>query len=444
MHESPVSAEPVAAQTPRASRSALLIVFLVVVVDLLGFGIVLPLLPITGDEYVKTLVGNRPDAERWTGAVTGLLMASFSAMQFFFAPMWGRVSDRIGRRPVLLVGLVGSVAFYSLFGYAAGFPPEQAAGTALALLFIARLGAGLSGATISTAQAVIADSTTPEKRKHGMAIIGAAFGIAFTFGPLLGALALKLAPSTRVATSYTGYVASGLSFIALLMAIALLPETRTSGAPSTARRTWIDMSAWKFAFSSTAIAPVILIFFLATLGFGGFETTLAMLLRDVVHLDKDRSYLIFAYVGFVLVLVQGFLYRRLAGKLSEPTFITIGIVCMALGMLAGGGLIWFAYVQTDMSFAEQLAILLIGLAIAVVGFAFVTPSAQALVSRRTSPERQGEILGVNQSAAAMARILGPILFLALYKLHSSHALPYLVGASLLLLMLPLIPRIRRG
>ncbi|MFL5342694.1 MAG: MFS transporter [Gemmataceae bacterium] len=430
-------------EVPRGSRSAMLIVFLVVVVDLLGFGIVLPLLPITGDEYVKSLFAGRADAVRLSGAVVGLLMASFSAMQFLFAPMWGRISDRVGRRPVLLVGLVGSVVFYSLFGYAAGFPADQAAGLALALLFIARIGAGFAGATISTAQAVIADSTTPEKRKHGMAIIGAAFGVAFTFGPLLGAAAIVLLPSTREATSYTGYVAAGLSVIALILAIVLLPETHVPGAPSAARRSWIDVSAWKFALSSAAIAPVILIFFLATLGFGGFETTLSLLLRDAMHLSRVKMFYIFAYVGFVLVLTQGFLYRRLAKRLSEVTFMTIGIILMSIGVLALGGLTWLAY-SGESNFGLLLGLLLVALATAVVGFAFLTPSAQALVSRRTGADRQGEILGVNQSAAALARIIGPIFGLTLYQLTDTHMLPYLFGAGLLLLMLPLIPRIRKG
>src|SRR5581483_10134190 len=143
------------------------------------------------------------------GAVLGLLMASFSAMQFVFAPVWGRVSDRVGRRPILLVGLAGSVVFYTLFGYASDLPLAQAA-LALALLFVARLGAGVAGATIATAQAVIADCTPPERRKHGMALIGAAFGIGFTFGPLLG-FASKFVPTKGA----PGYAAALFSLIAL-------------------------------------------------------------------------------------------------------------------------------------------------------------------------------------------------------------------------------------
>ena len=440
----PVNHQPEARQAPRA---AMAIVFIVVVVDLLGFGIVLPLLPLTGDEYVKPLIAD----ERAHGPILGLLMAAFSAMQFLFSPAWGRLSDRIGRRPVILVGLVGSVIFYSLFGFAAGlYAPgrsESLAALALVLLFVARIGAGVAGATIATAQAVIADCTSQENRKKGMALIGAAFGIAFTFGPLVGAAAMRFAPTNQDATSWTGYIAAGLSLIALILAIALLPETRQPGRSDGLRRSLFDRSAWRAALSNWALAPVILTFFLATLGFGAFEPTLSFLLTDSVKINKDKIYLVFAYVGFVLMLTQGLLYRRLAKKWSEFAFMNVGIILMAVGLLALGAVSWLAISGVgdyDLSFNALMTLLLIALATAVVGFAFVTPSAQALVSRRTSPEKQGEILGVNQSMASLARILGPIFGVSLYKLTPAHMLPYVFGALLLALMLPLMPRIRKG
>src|SRR5271168_5285606 len=205
-----------------SSRSALFIVFLVVFIDLLGFGIVLPLLPLYGDEYLGKIFPGGKESPAG-GAILGLLMASFSAMQFVFAPIWGRISDRVGRRPILLLGLGGSVVFYFLFGWASSLPPETMAVTALVMFFVARIGQGLAGATIGTAQAVIADSTPPEKRKHGMALIGAAFGIGFTFGPMLAAVALLSFPNHL---GVVGYVASGLSFLALMLGLWLLPETR--------------------------------------------------------------------------------------------------------------------------------------------------------------------------------------------------------------------------
>jgi MFS family permease len=379
------------------------------------------------------------------GLWTGLLMSSFSLMQFLFAPGWGRLSDRIGRRPVLMLGLFGSVVFYAVLGVAASIAPDDYSSALLAMIlfFIARIGAGISGATIGTAQAVIADSTPPEKRKHGMALIGAAFGIGFTFGPLIGFGCVWISEEFSLAgLGSIGYSASVLSLIALLLAIRLLPETRVFGAESIARRAWFDVSGLRFALGNPAIGPIVLVFFLASLGFGAFEVTLSVFLQDTFRFNERYSFLFFAYVGLVLMLTQGFLYRRLASRVSEVTFMAMGIALMALGVAAQG---WIAYTVADGASAEsQQPLLFVALTAAVIGFAFLTPSAQALVSRRTPDDRQGEILGVNQSASAMARILGPLFGMVLYQSRPDHTPPYIAGAVLLLLMLPLLPWIRRG
>ena len=156
-------------------RSALLIIFLTVFIDLLGFGMVLPLLPIYGQHFAEM----HGFTEQQTGIVVGLLMSSFSAMQFLFLPIWGRLSDRFGRRPIVILGLAGSTLFYAMFGLATMW-------RSLAGLFITRIGAGIAGATISTAQAFIADCTGKQERAKGMALIGAAFALGFTVGPVLG------------------------------------------------------------------------------------------------------------------------------------------------------------------------------------------------------------------------------------------------------------------
>jgi DHA1 family tetracycline resistance protein-like MFS transporter len=429
---------PAAPPSSPSQRASLAIVFLVVVIDLLGFGIVLPLLPVFASEYVTQAFGE-PRAGLG-GLIVGLLMASFSAMQFLFAPVWGRVSDRVGRRPILLLGLAGSVVFYALFGYASDLDPKTHATAALALLFLSRIGAGIAGATISTAQAVIADCTPPEKRKHGMAMIGMAFGIGFTFGPLVGFAALLWAPGTRGAI---GYTAAGLSALALALGAVLLRETRDFRAAPPLRRGWLDMTAVRHALASPAVGPVVLTFFLASVGFSSFEVTLSLQNKDALKLGDRDNFLIFAYVGFVLALTQGGLYRPVAKHLSEPTLMAIGLVLMGLGCLALGGVMYLA-AGGGLAFGTLLTLQMISLAMAVVGFAFLTPSAQALVSRRSDPARQGEILGVNQSASSMARILGAFLGPTLYKATETHLLPYLFGAAILLLMLPLMPRIRRG
>jgi DHA1 family tetracycline resistance protein-like MFS transporter len=418
---------------PKSNRSAMMIVFLVVFIDLLGFGIILPLLPRIAESYVTGLL---PAGSWQVGLVVGLLMSSFSLMQFIFAPVWGRLSDRIGRRPILLIGLFGSVVFYALFGYAASLSPTEAA-LALTLFFTARIGAGIAGATISTAQAVIADSTPPEKRKHGMALIGAAFGIGFTFGPLIGFACLWISDGYL---PLIGYTAAGLSALALLLGLALLPETRDLSRESVTRKHLLDPSAIRNALTDPSLAPVIWTFFIASLGFGAFEVTLALFLRDTFGFAENDSFLIFAYIGFTLLLTQGVLYRVLASRVREVTFIAMGIGFMALGVALQGALNYAKAAGYD-DFV-RIETLYVALTSAVVGFAFLTPSAQALISRRTSADKQGEILGVNQSASAMARILGPVLGVTLYRATDSHLLPYIAGAVLLVLMFPLLPKIR--
>jgi MFS family permease len=440
---SPAAAPPA---EPRSNRSALMIVWMVVVIDLLGFGIVLPLLPRFADENVHqaleaagsggqgAAIGQQKDP--LGGLIVGVLMSSFSLMQFLFAPVWGRISDHVGRRPILLIGLCGSVAFYALLGYGLSLPPQEAPVLALVVLFVARIGAGVSGATIATAQAVIADCTPPDKRKHGMALIGMAFGIGFTIGPLFGFAALTWFPENHEAV---GYTAAALSFVSLLLGIRLLPETRQFESAPPRPRSLLNWSALGWALRSRAIAPVVWTFFLATLGFGAFEVTLALLVKDALGFEENETFLVFTYVGAVLALTQG-LYRRLARRVSEPSFIAMGIVFMALGVAGLGGV---NYLALEAGQANYLA-LFVALAAAVIGYAFVTPSSNALVSRRTAADKQGEILGVNQSAASLARILGPICGVTLYKATASHMLPYIYGAILLILMLPLVPFIRRG
>ena len=456
---------PAAVPTPPpGSRAALITVFLVVFIDLLGFGIVLPLLPLYARELFEPLFPGE-DRSVLRGALLGLLMAAFSLMQFLFAPSWGRLSDRIGRRPILLLGLGGSVVFYALFGIASEIgeanrtsPDHGWLIAAVVLLFVSRLGAGVAGATISTAQAVIADTTTPDKRARGMALIGAAFGIGFTFGPLLGYASLFM-PFAGA----PGYLAAGLSLIALLYGWSKMPETRAASTPVSEhlRRRVFDMEGTLRVLRTPQVSILVITFFLATFAFGSLESTLALvnrllltseeltrsqqaelMTREAVKTTEQRSFLVFAYVGVVLMLIQGFVYRRLVQRVGEVRFLRMGIVFMAAGLLGGVGvLLWRPSFEAslgssigDTALAVRWPLLLAGLAamtLAVIGFALLTPSAQALISKRGDPNRQGEVLGVNQSASAMARILGPFLGLTMFFMMPSHALPFAVGAALL-------------
>jgi MFS family permease len=414
--EAPMTAAP--------PRSALLIIFLVVVIDLLGFAIVLPLLPRIAESYLK---GQTKFVE---GLTIGLLFSSFSAMQFLFAPLWGRLSDRIGRRPVLLVGLAGSVVFYSLFGYAATIPTESAR-LAIELMFISRIGAGIAGATISTAAAAIADCTPPEQRKRGMALIGAAFGVGFTFGPLVAFGAIRLLPNQGHGA--VGYVAAALSFVSLILGIVLLKETRAGSQP-TERRGWLNFHSLAATLRMPTIGILVVTYFLATFAMANLESTLSLFTKAAFGYTDEQNFLIFAYVGFALAFVQGGIYRPMAKHVSEVAFIRMGVLMMLLGLTGLGALAGTAGSAAHNDWTSFVA-MLITLAIAVAGFAFLNPSVGALISRRSPPDRQGEVMGVNQSASALGRILGPAAALMLFPLTSGHVLPYALASAMLLVVL---------
>jgi MFS family permease len=402
---------------PNAPRNgSLLVIFLTVFIDLLGFGMVLPLLPI----YAKQFGVDEH------GVLLGLLMASFSAMQFLFSPLWGRLSDRVGRRPVMMVGLSGSTAFYALFGVAT-------AHQSLLGLFVARIGAGIAGATISTAQAYIADTTTLETRAKGMALIGAAFGLGFTFGPLLCAAALVFSHDIAV-SPMPGYAASALSCVALVLAIFKLPESLQPGSES-AVRGFFDTASLRDALATPSIGMLLLTSFIGILAFGSFETTISLLLKSEVGAFQYEPYqivLFFAYIGLVLSLAQGLLVRRLAGRLTETTMAGAGSVVSVLGFV----------LLVSASGKGNLGYLMLAAATDVVGFAFITPSLNSLISRRSNPEKQGGILGVTQSVGSLARIVCPMITMPLFAM--SLTLPYWVAVGLMTVALGLLMVASRG
>jgi len=435
-------------------RSPLLVIFLTVFIDLLGFGIVLPLLPryaaflqigkgvsesseavretrdagsdSSGDAQAN--VGSRPRPGRKLSksenAIIGLLMSSFSAMQFLFAPLWGRISDRIGRRPVLIIGLFCSAVFYGLFSYAIWV-------RSLALIFAARIGAGIAGATIPTAQAFIADSTTEADRGKGMALIGGAFGIGFTFGPLLGSLWVPN-DATAPPSAAPGIVAAGLSFIAFCLAVVILPESLRPGKAPRARH-WFEIRSFQTALGLPSVGILLLTFFVATFAFANFESTLPRLTGDAFGFSDRYNFYLFAYVGFLLSLAQGLLVRRLLPVLGEVAMTITGAVLMGCGLLGIGlSAAW-----------QSVSVAMLALPIAVAGFAALTPSVQSLISRRTPADIQGEVLGVAQSTSSLARILGPFLGNILYGYDPAHATPYFVGAGVMGIALLLSLRIGR-
>ena len=393
----------------KPSRGSLLVIFLTVFIDLLGFGMVMPLLPIYADQFVL-------DESGWQ---LGLLMASFSAMQFFFAPLWGKLSDRIGRRPVLMVGLAGSVIFYSLFAFAT-------IQKSLMLLFVARIGAGIAGATISTAQAYIADTTTTETRSKGMALIGMAFGMGFTFGPLLGFLAV---PSRDADPGPgPGIVAAILSAVAFCLAWFMLPESKKDEDQKSQHRVF-DFSAFSRALRIPSIGLILLTIFICIFSFGNFETTLSLLIKKstredslgVFGFDWGQVCLSYAFIGFMLALVQGGFVRRMSGKVEDGHMAALGAVLE----IAGFAVLVIAIKQVSGG------LLFTALGIIVAGFAFLQPSLNAMLSRRSDPAQQGMVMGVGQSVSSLARILGSGLGIPLLKYGKSLSTPYYVAAALM-------------
>ena len=482
MDNSPAAAvNPTVQAEPPSNRSAMLVAFIVVFIDLLGFAIVLPLLPVIAKKYIKEAC----DAQ-YVGLVLGLLFAAYSLMQFLFAPLWGRLSDRIGRRPVLLLSLAGAAVFYALLGFACQLPGSMAT-LAVALLFLARAGAGIAGATIGTSQAVIADSTPPSKRKHGMALIGAAFGIGFTFGPLHRRSGPGVVSRSLRSGRLHGRRALDDRLCGRLRQAAGDAQVRrrsTGRTPQLERRrpdrrrrqrqhrsdcaavlpvhigirrlrdnaVAVPEGLSPFVAGDAAVPPILgaSITGLAAspMGNGPLLSVSALIAGKTASANDlpPGMVLVFAYIGFVALLTQGYIYRKLAKRLSEVAFITLGILCMAVGVAVLAVVCYGAFPNIHGPRVELplMPLLFVALTAAVMGYAFLTPSAQALISRRTSANRQGEVLGVNQSASAMGRILGPLLGLPLYMSTPGHLLPYVLGVVLLTLMLPIIPLIRRG
>jgi len=352
-----------------ARKSTLLVVFLVVFIDLMGFGIVIPLLPLYGERYHPS------------PALFGLLMAVFSLMQFLFAPVLGRLSDRFGRRPILLLSLAGSVAGYLLFGLQ----------HSLALLFLSRIVSGVMGANVATAQAVIADVTKPEERAKGMGLIGAAFGLGFILGPAIGGLAVQWGEGAP------GFIAAGLSGLALLLAAWKLPETWTEErrfGRVEAARGWFSLPRLWSALGHPQIGLVLVVFFLATFAFSNFESTFALYLEGRMKLSTQHVTWVFVFVGLVAAVVQGGLVGQLAKRFGERHLALTGALLLVPGYLA-------------ILAAPTVGWLLLSLPLLALGAGLLNPSLSSLVSRLATADEQGGVLGVYQSVASLGRIAGP-------------------------------------
>lgn len=363
-------------------------------VDLVGFGIVLPLLPLYADRF---------GASGWT---VGLLVTVYSVAQFFMAPIWGRLSDRYGRRPILLLGLLGSALSYLVFAWA---------GT-LFWLFASRVLAGIGGSTIPVAEAYIADVTPPEKRAGNLGLIGAAFGLGFTVGPALGGITASWSASAP------GYLAAALCLGNAVLAAALLPETRRPESippPRSGRR---RLPGWAFtseglgaALRAPALRQVLGLYFLFTVAFAVIQPTLSLFGTARFGLDAREVGYLFAFLGLVSAVMQGGLVRRLVPMVGEVRLIRLCGMPFAIGLLL-------------LAWAPTLTWALVGLTLLAIGYGGTLPSVLGLVSRVAPPALQGGVLGVGQSVGSLGRIVGPAAAGA--ALDVSTTLPYALGAAI--------------
>ena len=343
----------------------LIIVFITVFIDLLGFGIIIPLLPF----YAETFGA--------TAFTVGLLATSFSLMQFIFAPIWGRVSDRVGRRPIILLGLLGSCLAYLGFGMA----------STLASLFAARSFAGIAGANIPTAQAIVADLTTPENRAKGMGLVGAAFGLGFIFGPAIGGFL------SRYGYAVPAYFASGLSLANFAAAWFLLPETLKPEHRAIKRVGRLD--ALRTALTRPHLPLLLVIGFLVVAAFSGFESTFALFAERTYGFHASSIGYIFAFVGIVLVIVQGFLVGRVVKQIGEHHIVPASLAIVAIGLLM-------------IPATQSVTALLVANGVMAVGMGFNNPALMSLISRYSAAEDQGGVMGLTQSLNSLARIVGPM------------------------------------
>lgn len=371
--------------------SPLLMIFLTILIDMVGFGIVIPILPLYAEQMPASPVE------------LGLLMASYSMMQLIFTPLLGKWSDQVGRRPVLIVSLFGTALSFLMMGLA----------QTLLLLFIGRIIDGITGGNISTAQAYIADITPLEQRSKAMGIIGAAFGLGFMLGPAIGGL------MSEISLEAPFYFAAGLAFLNALLLGFFLPESLSpeKRVHRTSQARWLEVFK---RVQGTPILPVLLCMFTTSIGFAGVTALFTLVTAHRLGWTAQDNGWLFAYIGLMGVLVQGVLIGRLIPIFGEKKLVITGMALLMLGMFLLTGLpsesegwIWLACT---------------GIA---SGNGLTTPLLSGWASRLSDSRSQGVVLGLGQSMSSLGRLTGPFVGGVLLQFEPSLApMPY--GASIFL------------
>lgn len=357
--------------------------FAVIVLDLIGFGVVIPILPFFAEAYGAS------------ATMLGLILTSYAAMQFLFSPLWGRLSDKIGRKKVLLMTMAGSVIGMVILGLAPN----------LWVLFLGRILSGVFGANISVATAYVTDVTSEANRAKGMGLIGAAFGIGFILGPALGGSLSVYGYSVPLLT------AAGLSFLNIFFAWWSLGESRPEGDGKRMRPFQV--------LADSEIFKMCALYLLYTIAITQLEATFAFLMMDRFNYDAQNVAYILVLMALIMVGVQGGLIRRLAPKYGERKLLLVGVVLLGAAFLFVPG-------------SPTVKFILIPLCVASLGRGISQPSFLSLTSQLAEKSSRGAVMGVFQSSASLGRVLGPISAGALYDWHLPY--PYYFAGLLLLIV----------
>lgn len=368
------------------NRASLLLIFTAVFIDLIGFGILIPVLPTIASKHF-----NASDLE------IGVLVAVFSFIQFIFNPYFGHLSDRQGRKPIIVFCLLLSASSYLIFAFTNSYT----------VLLISRIVAGLGGSSISVAQAYIADVTTKEDRSRGMGLIGAAFALGFVFGPLIGGFL------SNYGIPVIGFAGASFSFIAFIVTSIFLPESLKEKSVGR-RHSILNFSSFTEILKRPSIGIVIVIFFTVTFSMANIFGTFSLLGYKQFHLSDFQIGILFGIMGTVSAVAQTGLIHILAKYFKDVTIISLGTFILSIALL----LVPYSTGFTMLEFVSGLITLGTGLLI---------PTTLSLLSKVTPDNEQGAVLGINQSLAALARVLGPLWGGFSFQFFG-HAFPFITGA----------------
>ena len=390
-------------------QATLTIIFLTVFIDLMGFGILIPILPTFASKDLGI-----------SDFGIGIIVAAYSLMQFLFNPVFGRISDKIGRRPVLVVSLLFTATSYVIFSFANSF----------LLLLVSRMLAGLGGSNLGVAQAYIADITPKRERSKGMGIIGASFGLGFVFGPMIGGML------SEYGYAYAGFAAAAFSFSAFLFAFFFLPESNKNKNPNAKIEfKLLDWTQIKLALEDSTIRLLMLIFFIIIFSMANIYGTFALLGYKVYHFTDRQNGYMFGIMGLTGALMQGGVIRFLTEKFRDKVLVIYSTVLMMIGLTL------MPYGKTFLGLAIISIILSIGTGV-------LQPVILAMVSKYAPENKQGAILGLNQSISAFARVLGPLWGGFAFQ-FMGYQFPFLTGGfftflTLLIIFKKLNPKLATG